>query len=327
MNIFKNKKVVVLGGGTGSYMVLSHLKNHVDDISAIVNMVDDGGSTGILRDELGVLPPGDVRQCLVALSPETSQLRELFKYRFSEGGLRGHSFGNLFLTALEKLGNDFGAAVKTAGELLQIRGRVVPVTLDNVRLRLKTKNGGVIAGEGVIDKMVFAPKEKPSVFIEPKATINPEAKKAIKEADLIVIAPGSLHTSTLPALLVDGVVKAIKKSKAPVVYVVNMIATKGQTDGYNVHDFINEIEKHGKTNFIDTVVYNTIRPPKDILDLYASEDGHWIDINLNKLANSPYRIIGEAMLSESALKKGLIRHDGEIVARVITSLLRGDLRV
>ncbi|MDP2629157.1 MAG: YvcK family protein [Candidatus Harrisonbacteria bacterium] len=308
--------IVVIGGGSGNFTILSGLKKHTQNLTAIVNMVDDGGSSGVLRDELGVLPPGDVRQCLVALTEEQNVVRKLFQYRFEEGGLKGHSFGNLFLTALEKQSGSFAQAVEMAGKILTIQGRVLPVTLDNVRLALRYNDGEIVRGESVIDKLRFKNGERPLMYTEPKARINSEARKAILGADLIVLAPGTLHTSTLPSLLIEGVVEAIQESPAQFVYVCNLVSTPGQTEGFSSADFVQEIERHTKRNLIDKALYNTKKIPQDILERYAKEGEYLVE---HKEGSSA--ALGHDLISQSALEAGLIRHDADAVSKILLSLL------
>jgi uncharacterized cofD-like protein len=210
----RGPKIVVIGGGTGSFSVLSGLKNYAHDITAIVNMSDDGGSTGILRDELGVLPPGDIRQCLVALSQSDQIMRDLFNYRFAEGTFEGHSFGNLFLTALEKVTGSFDAAVGTASQVLNISGRVVPVTLTNSQLVLARADGTRLTGQHAIEGAQLTPR--PKLSLTPSPTLNPEAAATIAAADLIVIAPGNLYASLAPTLIVPGLGAAVAGSPAKV---------------------------------------------------------------------------------------------------------------
>lgn len=182
-------RIVVIGGGTGSFTLLSALKHYIHTITALVNMADDGGSTGQLRDELGVLPPGDIRQCLVALSRSSDIMRDLFNYRFPEGTLAGHSFGNLFLAAVESMTDNFGEAVELASEVLNISGKVVPMTVDKVTLVIEHADKTIMRGESVVDEADFGGQTRPSVRLEPHATLSPAAKQAIVEADVIVLAP------------------------------------------------------------------------------------------------------------------------------------------
>ena len=232
--------IVVIGGGTGSFTLLQGLKRYTHNITALVNMADDGGSTGQLRDELGVLPPGDVRQCLVALS-DTPKVRDLFNYRFDEGSFKGHAFGNLFLTALEKMTGSFAEAVEMASDVLKITGRVEPITLSNVQLCAEGADGKPITGEYKIAHAEIA--LRPNVWLEPEADANPEATKAILEADMVIIAPGNLYGSLAPARVISGIQEALKTTKAKCVYVANLVTKPGPTDGFSVKDFADEMIK------------------------------------------------------------------------------------
>ena len=216
----KNKNVVTIGGGTGSFALLSGLKKYPVNISAIVSMADNGGSTGILRDELGVLPPGDVRQCLVALSESSEVLRELMNYRFESGSLKGHSFGNIFLSALEKIKGKFSKGVGEISKILKVKGTVIPVTNDNVHLYIKLRNGKVLKGQEELDnnkeiRIVGIDK----VFFKRQAKANLIAIKSIEEADYIIVGPGDFYGSIIPNFLVKGISEAISRSKAKVIFV------------------------------------------------------------------------------------------------------------
>lgn len=318
-------KVVVIGAGTGTFTILSALKYYARDITAIVNMSDDGGSTGILRDELGALPPGDVRQCLVALSESDDKLRYLFNYRFDEGTFGGHSFGNIFLTALEKTTGSFAEAVRTAGEILKISGRVIPVTLQNVKLVLTEPNGTVIEGEYKIVESRFSTKH-PNLSLKPNATLNPEAKKAIESADIIVIAPGNLYTSLAPTLMVKGISEALAHTSAKLVYVSNLVTKPGQTDDFKVHDYASEIERFIGGKHLDYVIYNNRQPGARLLKKYAQAGEYAVEVDPAKLENAHYQSIGEALISdtipklkpsEQRIPRTLIRHDSDKVARLI----------
>lgn len=322
---------VVIGGGTGSFTVLSGLKQFTHNITALVSMADDGGSTGVLRDELGVLPPGDVRQCLVALSNASTQLRELFNFRFEEGSLSGHSFGNLFLSAVEKMTDgNFGEAVRLSGELLQISGQVVPITLDNIRLAIRWGDE-VVRGEGNIDVMDFGvQKGKPDLFLEPAGRINPKASKAIAEADVVVIAPGDIYTSLGPLLVVDGVAEALKNTKATVVYVSNLATNPRQTQGFTVADLAAEIERFAGSACLDKVLYNTGKPSPETLQRYQrngegmvqldpSQTTHYEVIGCNLLSSEPPKIRKGDKL---AAHRSLIRHNPIALAKALLDCAR-----
>jgi len=221
-------KIAVIGGGTGSFTMLSALKKYTSQIAAIVSMADDGGSTGVLRDELGSLPAGDVRQCLVALS-DSPKVRDLFQYRFDTGTFDGHSFGNVLLSALEKITGDFSQAVETASEILRIRGTVIPATLDDIRLKMEWPDKSlVLHGERVIDNEYFQyDPRRAQLSVVPAAHANPMALAAIEQADVIVVAPGDLYTSLGPLLVIDGMSEALLKTKAKVFYVANLVSKQG----------------------------------------------------------------------------------------------------
>ena len=209
------KKIVVIGGGTGNFVVLQGLKKYPVDLTAIVSMADDGGSTGILRDELGVLPPGDVRQCLVALSDSSRLMRSLMNYRFENGGLGGHSFGNLLLSALEKVTGSFEKAVEEAGKILYIKGKVIPITTHQVRLKMVLNNRKILEGEKEIYLSQEIDQGYKTIYLDPYPKVNPRVLEEIRNADLIVIGPGGLYTSLIPNLLVEGVCEAIGQRGAP----------------------------------------------------------------------------------------------------------------
>lgn len=318
----KGPKIVMIGGGTGSFTLLKELKNYAQDITALVTMADDGGSTGQLRDEYGVLPPGDVRQCLVALSNSTDQMRSLFNYRFGEGSFEGHSFGNLFLTAVEKMTDDFGEAVRLAGKVLNITGRVVPITLDNTHLVMLDGNHKVM-GEYKIGHTIFKGKRRPDFSLQPHAWINPDAKQAIAEADMVVIAPGNFYGSLIPALIVDGVAEALQKTTATVVQVTNLVTKPGQTDGWNVTDYISETERFVGKDVIDYVLYNTEKPTKEMLEKYAADGEYPVNFKLSDFKKTTYKAIGQDLVSNELpelskndkLERTLIRHDADAVAR------------
>jgi uncharacterized cofD-like protein len=326
----REARVVVIGGGTGSFTLLSSLKNYFSDITALVNMADSGGSTGLLRDELGVLPPGDIRQCLVALSNSPQNMRELFNYRFpSSSTLSGHSFGNLFLSAVEMMSKNFNDAVQLASQVLDVKGQVLPMTLDNCQLVLKTKDGE-ITGEYTISKTEFDGFAKPQLYLTPKAKINPLAKKAIAKADLIVIAPGNLYGSLVPALLVRGVGPAIRKSKAKVAYVCNLVNKPNQTKDFAVHDYVSEIERFIGKDAIDYALYNVDRPRRTALKDYAADDEYPVHINEEQLDQAHYQAISGNFLSRKKVQKdpndtlmirSLIRHDSEQVSLTLQKLI------
>ena len=325
------RKITVIGGGTGSFTILSSLKNYTSQIAALVNMVDDGGSTGVLRDELGVLPPGDVRQCLVALS-NSPRVRQLFNYRFEEGTFQGHAFGNVLLSALEKMTGSFSDAVETASEILNVRGTVIPATLDNVRLKMEWPNTSItLHGERVIDADHF--KNDPrlaTISLTPDARANPVAIRAIEDADIVVIAPGDLYTSLGSLLVINGIGNALIKTNAIVVYVSNLVTKKGQTDGFTVSDHAAEIERFAGGKILDFVLYNHQAPDERLTAHYKESEGAVIvPVDKNVLENSLYHAIGGNFIGQIATSqqndtlpatRSFIRHNSSAVASAIIEL-------
>jgi uncharacterized cofD-like protein len=321
-------KIVVIGGGTGSFTLLTGLKHYATNITALVNMADDGGSTGQLRDELGVLPPGDIRQCLVALS-DSPKTRDLFNYRFEEGTLKGHAFGNLFLTALQKMTGDFVQGVELASEVLNITGKVEPTTLTDVTLCAEGIDGKPVKGEFTIAHEQLA--KRPKIWLEPEAVANPRAVEAILAADMVVVAPGNLYGSLGPALAVPGISKALHETSAKCVYVANLVTKPGPTDGYKVHDFADEIERLAGGEFLDFVVYNTATPSAALLDRYAHDGEYGVEVDQDELNDRHWKgkgakIIADAMWDGAqqsdplAHTRSFIRHDPDAVARQLMKI-------
>ena len=323
-------KIAVLGGGTGSFTLLTALKNHTSQIAALVNMADDGGSTGVLRDELGVLPPGDVRQCLVALST-TPKLRDLFSYRFEEGTFGGHSFGNILLTALEKATGSFSEAVETASEVLRIKGTVIPVTLDDVRLHMEWPGTSLMLhGERVIDAEHFKnDPRKATLSLVPSPTVNQVAVEAIRQADIVVIAPGDLYTSLGPLLVIPEIGKALASTKALKVYVSNLVTKQGQTEGFTVADHADEIERLAGNNFLDAVLYNSEEPSEEQKIRYEKEQAFTVVIDEERLQKAHYTPVSGSFLGQVENKeksdvlpvtRNLIRHNSKAVAKALIRL-------
>ena len=321
-------KIVVMGGGTGTFTVLSGLKKYPVDLTAIVTMADDGGSTGRLRDEFGVLPPGDLRQCLVALSDGSDVLRKLFNHRFEKGELKGHSFGNLFISTLEQVTGNLDHALTMAGEILKIRGNVVPVTLDKIRLVAELKNGKMLYGEGEISNYQLVSRFGiKRIYLEPRARANPRALQAVEEADVIVIGPGNLYSSLLPNFLVEGIKQALVRSRAKKVYVASLMNKHGHTDNFTIEDYVREIEGKLQRGIIEVVIYNTKKPPSSLLRKYADE-GEPVRFSANAGANRR-TFIGTNFLAQELYKKQkadmlrrtLIRHDPDKLAKKIMALL------
>jgi uncharacterized cofD-like protein len=250
----RGPRVVAIGGGTGLSSLLRGLKNYTSNLSAIVTVADDGGSSGRLRDEYRILPPGDFRQCLIALADAEPLMKQLFDHRFKEGSLDGHAFGNLFIMAMADVTGNFEQALRESGKVLAVKGTIVPSTLQDVTL-VASINGSTVEGESIIPKQ-NAPISH--VFLKPDGVqVNPEAAQAILNAELVIVGPGSLYTSILPNLLVEGMVEAIKASAALKLYICNLAAQPGETDGYGVQDYLRVIQEHVSANLFDFVLVNS----------------------------------------------------------------------
>lgn len=327
--------IVVIGGGTGSFAVLQGMKLLTSDITALVNMLDDGGSTGVLRDELGVLPPGDLRQCLVALSDAPQELRQLFNYRFEgSGSFAGHSFGNLFLSAVESMHNDVTEAIRLASEVLRITGRVVPITVQDARLILTASDGTQVHGQHRIDILDMTPEQRrPVMSTDPEVEITPAAAEAIARADLVVLAPGDLYTSLGASLAVKGVGEALRDTKAKVMYLCNLVVKPGHTDGLDVSDHAAEIERLAGGPILDYVYYNTAQPIETLVKRYALEGEDLVVADDAKLAAAPYKAVGKPMLAPMSgahvaprhdrfqVMRSFIRHDANAVAHALKELV------
>lgn len=314
------KNIVVIGGGTGTFTVLSGLKKYTKNICAIVTMFDNGGSSGVLRDELGVLPPGDIRRCLVALSNSDKLMRNLFNYRFKDGGLRGHSFGNLFLSALEKLTGSFEKAVVEAGRILAIDGQIIPVATQQANLYAKLENGQVIKGETNID----IPKHDGNlkiekVWLQPSVKATKQALEAIKKAGLIVIGPGDLYTSIIPNLLVRGISRAIAKSRAKKIYIASLMTKFGETNGFALSDFVKVIEKYLGRRVLDYVIFNQSKLPPRLLKKYAREKKFPVKCDIKQPFN--LKIKPKYLGTDVVSHRTLIRHHPDKLAKLILTIM------
>lgn len=316
------KKIVTIGGGTGNFAVLKGLRNYSVDISAIVSMADDGGSTGILRDELGVLPPGDVRQCLVALSDSSRLMRSLMNYRFEQGGLEGHSFGNLLLSALEKVTGSFEKAVEEVGKILFIKGKVIPVTTHQVRLKMILNNRKVLEGEKDIYLSQDIEQGYKSIYLEPYPKANPRAIDEIMNGDLIVMGPGGLHTSLIPNLLVEGISDALKASGAKKVFIVNLMNRKGQTTSFKVSDYLRELTRFIGKDIFDYILVNNQTPPKQLIEIYA-EEGDLVENDLKDDRIRAASLLGEVKegAKKDLIRRSLIRHDPKKLAQELMKIV------
>lgn len=317
------KNVVVIGGGTGVYTVLSGLKEYDFDLSAIVSMADDGGSTGVLREEFGILPPGDIRRALIALSDSDKILAELFNYRFKEGIIfQGHSLGNLLLTALERITGSFDQAVKEAVRILNVKGEVIPVTLERTRLFAELENGKVIKGESNIDVPKHNGKLKiKRIYLTPSVSANPDSLTAIDNADFIILGPGDLYTSILPNLVVDGIANSIRTSRAKVIYIVNIMTKYGETYGFSALDFLNTVEDYLGKETVDYCVVNTEIPDKKLLAQYQEERDDVVLYDKNNFDKKVKVITGKLLR-----RTKFLRHNPQKLAQLLAGIIDGKKR-
>lgn len=322
------KNIVTIGGGTGSFVLLSGLKKYPVNLSAIVSMADDGGSTGVLRDELGVLPPGDIRQCLVALSDSSDQMRRLMSYRFDKGGLKGHSFGNLLLSALEKLNGNFLKGLEEAVRILNVKGEVIPVTSSNVNLYLELLNGIILKGEAEINRNFSIEKEGiKKIFLKPRARANPKAVERIKNADIIVIGPGNFYCSIIPNLLVAGIAEAIRKSHATVVFNCNLVNKKGHTERFMLDDYVDAVNSYLGARRVDFATFNVRKPSDELVKKYDRKREFLVPFEKESRMRRDYKVILTDLLSDAPQQHGksdalakhrsFIRHDEEKLAKII----------
>ncbi|MBI4023169.1 YvcK family protein [Candidatus Berkelbacteria bacterium] len=315
----RRSRIVTIGGGTGLYVLLQGLRDYDVDLTATVTMTDDGGSTGELRDEFGVLPPGDIRRCIVALSESPELMKELFQYRFQRGAVAGHSFGNLFITALKEITGSDERAIREAARLLNVRGRVLPVTLDDRQLQATLEDGSVIRGETNID----IPKHNGrlrirALSLNQPARANPRVLEAIRQADLIVLGPGDLYGSVIANLLVTGIPQAIARSRARVAYVVNLMTKHGETNGFAVHDFVKTIDRYLQPAKLDYVVFSRSRLSPRMRRVYAKSGSEPVRFVQSAIATHPAQFV-QAPLAASG---NYLRHDSGRLAKVIWALLQ-----
>lgn len=320
------KKVVVIGGGTGTFVVLSGIKDFGFDISAIVTIMDSGGSTGRLRDQYGVVPPGDLRQCLVALSDAPDLWRKLFLYRFEKGDFKGHNFGNIFLTALEQITPNYQEVIDTSKYILQTKGDVIPVTFDKVHLCAEYEDGEVIETEELIDTALHKKSRVKKAYLKPAAKANDNALKAIKEADYIVLGPGDVFTSLIPNLVVNDVKEQIKKSKAEIVYIVNLMTKGGQTSDFTALDHVEVLEDYLGRKISHVVVNKGNISPK-VKKYYESHGEKIVEDDLGRPKDR--KILRRDLLSELPHKTGMAdkvarslqRHDSAKLGKVIRDIV------
>ena len=315
----RGPRVAVIGGGHGLSNMLRGLKRYTENISAIVTVADDGGGSGMLRQDLGMPPPGDIRNCLEALANTEPLMSELMHYRFTEGSLAGQSFGNLFLAALNGISTSFDAAVSRMSQVLAITGRVLPVTTADVQLEAEFENGASVIGESKI----FYCKKKEDCRItkvrlipeHPRAL--PKAVEAIREADMIILGPGSLYTSIIPNLLVDGIVEAILQSDALKVYVANVMTQEGETEGYTASDHIAAIFQHSAPGLFDLCLTNSSPVPSDVAARYAQEGAEPLRYDAGRCAALGVELVSRPI---ATVENGYVRHQSENLARELIQL-------
>lgn len=327
--------IVTIGGGTGHFTILSGLRDLSVHTSAIVTMADDGGSTGRLRDSMGVLPPGDVRRCLVALSKEREVLRQLFGYRFDSGAMDGHSLGNLFLAALEKITGSFGKAAEEAARVLNVAGAVLPVTEEQVHLKIELNDGAVFEGQHKLndDEHVRSVGLKRVSLVESGVRAYPPAVTAIREANMVVIGPGDLHDSIMPNLLVPEIATALQETAAKVVFAANLTNKKGQTDGYTIDTYVSAINELIGSERVDVVLGNNRAPHPKAAARYERQEGAGMLVNCSKdEGEGRYTLVCQDVLADHvpdqvehdtiADTRSFIRHDPHKLAAALMEVLK-----
>ncbi|HLN64835.1 MAG TPA: YvcK family protein [Symbiobacteriaceae bacterium] len=321
--LLRGPKMVAIGGGTGIPTLLRGMKHYTANLGAVVTVADDGGSSGRLRDEFGILPPGDIRNCLVALADTEPLMEKLFQYRFHQGsGLSGHPFGNLFILAMTETTGNFYEAVKACSEVLAIRGQVMPSTLDHVVLKAQLADGQIVSGESVIGKRGSAIRR---VFLErvdtdePDGPIHPldDAIRAIEDAEVIVLGPGSLYTSILPNLLVPGVADAIRRSKALKLYVCNIMTEPGETDDYTVSQHIKALIDHAGYGIINSCLVNTAPIPEHVKQKYRAKNAIPVVVDVKESQRLGVDLVPVNLLG---LEGEYVRHDSDKLAWHISRL-------
>lgn len=321
-NKSNDPKIVAIGGGTGLSILLRGLKQFTKNITAIVTVADDGGGSGILREDLGMLPPGDIRACLLALANTEPTMEKLLQYRFVDGQLKGQSFGNLFIAAMNEAYGSFEMAIKEASNVLSITGKVLPMTLEDVKLHARMENGLIAKGESNIPEVAKKTKTRiKKVYINPKIS-NPldEGVKAIEEADLIVLGPGSLYTSVIPNLLINDIVDKIYEAKAPKVYICNVMTQPGETDDYGVMEHIDAILEHSRQDLLDYVIVNTEKILEGILSKYTIDGSRPVILkekDIKSLEEKNIKIISDKLID---IKKNYIRHDNMAISKILVHI-------
>jgi len=311
----RGPKVVAIGGGTGVSTILEGLKEYTSNITAVIAVADEGGSSGRLREEFGMLPPGDIRNCLVSLAEAPQLMRDLFQYRFKEGeGIKGHSFGNLFITAMTQVTGSFEAAIKESSIVLAISGRVLPSSLDKMRLKAEYIDGTAKVGE---DKIPDGEKAIEKMYLVPKdSKPNPEAIEAIREAEIIILGPGSLFTSIIPNLLIEEISEEIAKSEAIKLYICNVMTQHGETDGFTASDHLNKIISHAKRNVVNSCLVNSGRLSYNLLIKYSDQRSFPVIFDRERLKKMGIEVYEADVVSKS----NYLRHDSKKIAKEIVNI-------
>lgn len=317
--LIRGPRIVAIGGGTGLSTMLRGIKGYTLNITAIVTVADDGGGSGVLRETLGMLPPGDIRNCLVALAHTEPVMEELMQYRFKEGDLKGQSFGNLFIAAMNGISTNFEEAIKKMSDVLAVKGKVYPVTLEDVNLYARLSDGRVIRGESKIPEECIKDKLKiEEIFLEPQ---NPkpleDALFAIENADCIIMGPGSLYTSVIPNLLINEVSEKIRVSKALKIYISNIMTQPGETDEYKLSDHLKTIENHCGGGVIDFIIANNGSIPEKNFEKYKNDGQDMVEIDIANIP-SGVEVIQEDLVY---IKDNLLRHDTYKLADTIMKLI------
>ncbi|OPZ75488.1 MAG: Gluconeogenesis factor [Firmicutes bacterium ADurb.Bin456] len=316
-NLRRGPRIVVIGGGTGLSVLLRGLKEYTSNLTAIVSVADDGGSSGRLRGDLGMLPPGDIRNCLVALADKEPLMEELLQYRFKTGELAGHSLGNLLLAALTGMTGSFDQAVRTLSKVLAIRGQVLPVTLSDVTLCAELEDGAVVQGQSHISR---SPGRIKKVFLQPSRCLPlAEALFAIRSADAVVLGPGSLYTSIIPNLLVKGIPEALAKTQAPKIYICNVMTQPGETDGYTASGHLEALFAHGGTA-IDYAVVNTGPVPPRLRVRYLQMGANPVAADMVEIERMGVQAVGEDLVHKTLV----VRHHQDKLAQAVLRLTFAD---
>jgi uncharacterized cofD-like protein len=316
-HLSRGPRIVTIGGGTGLAVLLTGLKEYSSNITAIVTVADSGGSSGRLRQEFDILPPGDIRNCLVALADAPALMRDLFQFRFeTSSDLSGHSFGNLFITVMTRLTGDFEKAIKETSKVLALRGRVIPSTLNSVMLVAMHKDGSTTVGE---DKIPKTQRPISRVSLEPaQPQATPDAVKAIEDAQIIILGPGSLYTSIIPNLLIKEITQSLVTSGAIKIYVCNVMTQPGETDGYSASDHIKALISHSQARIIDYCILNTGDIAQDILKRYAQQNSYIVINDRRRIENMGYRVLEDDF---GIVEEGVVRHNPMKLAKIILGLL------